>query len=198
LRHWILRVALCCLIACSSPDHSSPDYIYLYECSGTISKFDAVTKRGLGRWPAEEIPGLADLVPLPVSDGCALYDLHYVAGALFGVVAKNANESAEPTQPYALLAVQLPEVRVTAHVNLPASANIPRLAVTAQGQLMVQYELPGSKGVNQTWVARYDATLNSIGEPLQSAQFVDSSPPRGLPEGIPVIDKFVRHVFADR
>jgi hypothetical protein len=191
---YLVALAALILVACSPRE-----YVYLYDCGGTISKFDLSSEQPLGKWPAEKIPGLAEVVPLPVMDGCALNDVLYDANShtLFAVAPRNASQTADPTQPYSLLAIELPEVRLINHVELPGSATFPVLA-SKERELLVQYEVPREGDTNETWVARYDTALKPIGAPQQGSDFPQAVQVRPLPKEIPVMDEFTYPVYADR
>lgn len=196
----LLIVAVVAAIAATSCARAN-SYVYLYDCGGAITKFNVNTKEQLASWQPAEMPGLADLVPLPIRDGCVLNNVRYdrARGRFIAVAPAQATATAEDTQRYVLLAIETSNMGVVAHAALPGSATIPNVLASNGGEIVVAYEIPRANEPNETWLARYDGpTLEAIGAPTQGAPPSELAPEQQLPPEIPLVDKFTHPVFADR
>ena len=125
-----LLIIILLVIAVSCARNGS--YVYLYDCSGAITKFSVDTKERLASWQPTDMPGLADLVPLPIRDGCVLNNVRYdrARGRFVAVAPLEAATTADDTQRYTLLAIEASNMGVAAHATLPRSATIPNLTVS--------------------------------------------------------------------
>jgi hypothetical protein len=207
IRHAERRVrdVVCLLIVVAATSAAScareDSYVYLYDCSGAITKFNVNTKEELASWEPAEMPGLADLVPLPIRDGCVLNNVRYdrARGRFIAVAPAQATATAADTQRYVLLALETSNMGVAAHAALPGSATMPNVSASNEGEIVVAYEVSRANEPNETWLARYDgATLEAIGAPTPGAPPSEVAPERRLPPEIPLADKFTHPVFADR
>jgi hypothetical protein len=192
----VLAVVLVVAASCSQ----RPSFVYLYDCGGTITKFDLATKTQIARWRPVDIAGLSDVVALPVRDGCLLNNVRYLAasGRLVAVAPLSPVTTAEATERHALLLIDVTNMRLVAHTELPRSATTPNLMLPDSHQIRVGYELPHGSEPNESWTANYAAaTLELAGPPQLGAPLptVSAGP---IPPEIPVPDKFTYPVFADR
>ncbi len=197
MRRLLIIILLVIAVSCAR----NGSYVYLYDCSGAITKFSVDTKERLASWQPTDMPGLADLVPLPIRDGCVLNNVRYdrARGRFVAVAPLEAATTADDTQRYTLLAIEASNMGVAAHATLPRSATIPNLTVSNDREIVVAYEVPRQNEPNETWITRYDAaTLETIGTPAKGAPPAVVNLERALPPEIPLPDKFTYPVFADR
>ncbi len=195
------RLLIIILLGIAGSCARNGSYVYLYDCSGAITKFSLDTKQRLASWQPTDMAGLAGLVPLPIRDGCVLNNVRYdqLRGRFVAVAPLEATTTADDTQGYTLLAIEPPTMGVAAHTTLPSSATIPTLTVSNEREIVVTYEVPRQNEPNETWIARYDAaTLEPIEAPARGVPPEIASPERALPPDIPLPDASTYPVFADR